>query len=97
MGGARDRLSEGRIEVDSNWVENGIRPIALGRKNWLHIGSEEAGKHVAAVATVVETHKRNGIGVREYLLSVLPGLNDVLASQAAELTPLKWLAARSGN
>ncbi|NDJ15231.1 MAG: IS66 family transposase [Acidobacteriia bacterium] len=90
-------MSEGRIEVDSNWVENGMRPIALGRKNWLHIGSEEAGKHVAAVASVVETCKRNRIGVREYLLSVLPGINDVLASQAAELTPLKWLAARSGN
>ena len=40
-------MSDGRIEVDNNWVENGMRPIALGRKNWLHIGSEEAGTHVA--------------------------------------------------
>jgi hypothetical protein len=63
-------MSDGRIEVDNNWVENGMRPIALGRKNWLHIGSEEAGTHVAAVASVVETCKRNAICVKEYLRSV---------------------------
>ena len=76
--------------MDNNWVENGMRPIALGRKNWLHIGSEAAGRHVAALASVVETCKHNGISVREYLQSVLPGLNDILAKRAAELTPMAW-------
>ena len=83
-------MADGRIEVDNNWVENGMRPIALGRKNWLHIGSEAAGRDVAALASVVETCKRNGIGLRGYLQSVLPGLNDVLAMRAAELTPMAW-------
>ena len=77
-------MGDGRIEVDNNSVENGMRPIALGRKNWLHIGSE------AALASVVETWKRNGICLREYLQSVLPGLNAVLAKRAAELTPMAW-------
>ncbi len=83
-------LADGRIEVDNNWVENGMRPIALGRKNWLHIGSEAAGRDVAALASVVETCKRNRISVRGYLQSVLSGLNAVIAKRAAELTPLAW-------
>jgi hypothetical protein len=87
-------MSDGRIEVDNNWVENGMRPIALGRKNWLHIGSEEAGTHVAAVASVVETCKRNAICVKDYLRSVLPGLNGVLTRDVAELTPLAWKVRR---
>jgi hypothetical protein len=77
-------ISDGRIEVDNNWVENGMRPIALGRKNWLHIGSEEAGTHVAAVASVVAA----AICVKQYLRSVLPGLNGLLTRDGAELTPL---------
>jgi hypothetical protein len=48
-------MAEGRIDVDNNWVENGMRHIVLGRKNWLHIGSEAAGCDVAALASVVET------------------------------------------
>ena len=83
-------MGDGRIEVDNNWVENGMRPIALGRRNWVHIGSEAAGRDVAALASVVETCKRNGICLREYLQSVLPGLNDVLARRAAELTRMAW-------
>ena len=47
-------------------------------------------RDVAALASVVETCKRNGICLREYLQSVLPGLNDVMAKRAAELTPMAW-------
>ena len=83
-------FGDGRIEVDNNWVENGMRPIALGRKNWLHIGSETAGHRVAAVASVVESCKRSGIGVKEYLESVLPGLNTALAREVGALTPHAW-------
>jgi hypothetical protein len=83
-------FGDGRIEVDNNWVENGMRPIALGRKNWLHIGSETAGHRVAAVASVVESCKRSGIGVKEYLESVLLGLNTALAWEVGALTPHAW-------
>jgi len=45
-------LKEGQLEPDNNWCENGMRPIAVGRKNWLHIGSEEAGPRVAAIMSI---------------------------------------------
>ena len=49
-----------------------MRPLALGRKNWLHIGSVEAGPKVAAIVSIVETCRRLGINLRDYLLEVLP-------------------------
>jgi hypothetical protein len=67
-------LEDGRIEIDNNWCENGMRPIALGRKNWLHIGSEQAGPRVAAIISVMETCRRLKIDVRSYLRDVLPKL-----------------------
>ena len=71
-------------------MENGIRLTALGRKNWLHLGSEAAGQRVAAVASVVENWKCSGIGVKEYLESVLPGLKTALAREVGALTPHAW-------
>jgi transposase len=85
----------GEVEIDQNWCENAMRPIALGRKNWLHIGSEEAGPRVAAIASVTETCRRLGINVREYLLDVLPRIADWPAKRIGELTPAAWLAARA--
>jgi len=71
-------------------VENGKRPIPLGRENWLDIGSEPAGCDVATLASVVKTCKRNRISVRGYLQSVLTELSDITADWAAELTTLAW-------
>jgi hypothetical protein len=73
-----------------------MRPAVLGRKNWLHIGSEEAGPRIAAIMSVVETCRRLGINVRDYLLDVLPRLPDWPAKRVAELTPTAWAAARKG-
>jgi len=87
-------LSDGRVEIDSNWCENGMRPIALGRKNWLHIGSPEAGIKIAAIASIFETCKRHGINVREYLLDVLPKIADWPNTRIGELTPLNWKKSR---
>lgn len=84
----------GQVEIDNNWCENAIRPIALGRKNWLHIGSEKAGPRIAAIMSVIETCKRLGISPREYLLDVLPRLSEWPIARVGELTPQKWLAAR---
>ncbi|HEY5812164.1 MAG TPA: transposase, partial [Terrimicrobiaceae bacterium] len=87
----------GEVEIDNNWCENAIRPVALGRKNWLHIGSEEAGPRVAAIASVMETCRRLGINARDYLLDVLPRLADWPASKVSELTPAAWLASRRSD
>ena len=87
-------LRDGRVEIDNNWCENGMRPIALGRKNWLHIGSPEARKKIAAIASIFETCKRNVINVREYLLDVLPRIADWPNHCLGELTPLNWKKSR---
>ena len=51
-------LEHGEVEIDNNRCENGIRPIAVGRKNWLHIGSEEAGPKIAGIMSIMETCRR---------------------------------------
>ena len=67
-----------------------MRPAVLGRKNWIHVGSVDAGPRVAAILSVVESCRRMGIPVRQYLLSVLPGMGDRKVSEAGELTPTAW-------
>jgi transposase len=80
------------LELSNNCAENAIRPVALGRKNWIHIGSEEAGPRVAAIASIVETCRRLGIPVRDYLGSVLPGLANWPNNRIGEHTPTAWTA-----
>jgi transposase len=67
-----------------------MRPVALGRRNWIHIGSEEAGPRVAAIISIVETCRRLKIPVRDYLGSVLPGLATFPINRIVELTPSAW-------
>jgi len=88
-------LKNGEVEIDNNWCEGAMRPVALGRKNWLHIGSEEAGPKVAAIASIVETCRRLDINLRTYLKDVLPKLGDWPANRVAELTPTAWKAAQA--
>ena len=79
-------------ELSNNLAENAIRPVALGRKNRIHVGSKEAGSRVATIISVVETCRRLKIPVRDYLGSVLPELADFPISRIAELTPTAWAA-----
>jgi transposase len=82
------------VELSNNVIENSMRPVALGRKNWLHVGSAQAGPKVAAILSVVESCRRLGVPVKNYLLAVLPGLADRKLSELPQLTPAKWSAAR---
>lgn len=81
------------VELSTNLAENSMRPVALGRKNWLHVGSAKAGPKVAAIISVVESCRRLKLSINDYLLNVLPGLNRRTTTQAAELTPARWAAA----
>jgi transposase len=83
------------VELSNNLAENSMRPIALGRKNWLHVGSVNAGAMVAAILSIVESCRRLGVPVRKYLSDILPGLPDRALSQAVALTPARWAAARA--
>jgi hypothetical protein len=90
-------LKHPAIEIDNNWCENAIRPLALGRKNWLHLGSPQAGKSAAAIVSVIETCHRLAINPREYLLAVLPKIADWPARLIGELTPAAWLRQQPGR
>jgi transposase len=80
------------LELSNNLAENSMRPVALGRRNWIHIGSEQAGPRVAAIVSVIETCRRLKIPIREYLCSILPGLANFPINRIAELTPACWRA-----
>lgn len=90
-------LEHGRVEIDNNWCEGAMRPIALGRKNWLHVGDPSAGPKIAAIASIVETCRRLDIPLRLYLADILPKLGDWPINRVAELTPPAWKAARASN
>jgi len=78
------------LELSTNLAENSMRGVALGRKNWIHIGSPLAGPRVAAILTVTESCRRLGISAREYLGGILPGPADVSIQKLANLTPSAW-------
>lgn len=69
--------------------------MALGRRNWIHLGDEKAGPKVAATLSVIESCRRLQIPVRDYLAAILPGLNDVSLRRLADLTPAASARQRS--
>lgn len=87
-------LTHGQVELDTNLAENAMRPVALGRKNWLHIGDEKAGPKIAAILSMLATCQRLGIPARDYLLAVLPKLGATSTADVKHLTPQAWLRSR---
>jgi transposase len=86
---ALSRYAEtGHLPIDNNPVENCIRPIALGKKNWLFAGSERAGKRAAAIQTLLGTAKLNGLNPAEWLKDTLEKLPAWPNSRIDELLPL---------
>jgi hypothetical protein len=78
------------VEIDTNQVENAIRPTAVGKKNWLFIGHPKAGQMSAVIYTIVENCRMHSIDPMEYLLDVLPRIEDHPMSRVAELLPPAW-------
>ena len=87
-------LEHPELELSNNLAENSMRGIALGRKNWIHVGSEQAGPKVAAILSVIESCRRMKVPVRDYLASVLPGLANRSIRSIPELTPAAWARSR---
>jgi transposase len=85
-------LDDGALPADNNWVENQIRPIAVGRNNWLFAGSLRAGKRAAAVMSLIHSARLNGLDPHAYLRDVLERLPLLPASRIAELLPHRWQA-----
>jgi transposase len=67
-------VGDGQLPVDNNWIENQIRPIAIGRNNWLFAGSLRAGQRAAAVMSLIQSAKLNGHDPYAYLKDVLARL-----------------------
>lgn len=80
-------LQIGAVEIDNNLVENAIRTTALGKKNWLFLGSEGSGRISAILYTIVESAKRHGLEPRAYLLHLLETLPRSTNHQIPSLTP----------
>jgi len=78
------------LELSTNVAENSMRPIAVGRGNWIHIGSEHAGPRVAATVSVIESCRRLKIPVRDYLADILPGLANAPLHSFVDRTPAAW-------
>jgi hypothetical protein len=83
-------LDDGDLPADNNWVENQIRPIALGRNNWLFAGSLRAGKRAAAIMSLVHSARLNGHDPYAYLKDVLERLPTMQARRIKELLPHHW-------
>ena len=83
------------LELSNNLAENSMRPIAIGRKNWIHVGSLQAGPKIAAILSIVESCRRLKIPVRGYLAAILPGLADFPIQHLSKVTPQTWAAQRS--
>ena len=88
-------LEDGRVEMDNNGIEHAIRPLAIGRKNWLHIGHIEAGDRAAVLYSILATCGRLGIDPREYLYDVLERIPTHSIDRIPELIPRNWQAARA--
>ena len=80
-------LDDGRLEISNNAAERAIRPLALGRKNYLFAGSDAGGERAAAAYTLIETAKLNGLDPEAYLRDVLGRIADHPINRIGELLP----------
>ena len=85
-------LHDGRIEIDNNAAERSIRGIALGRKNYLFAGSDVGGERAAAIYSLIETAKLNGLDPEAYLRNILTRIADHPVNRIVELLPWNYAA-----
>ncbi len=86
-------VDDGDVPMSNNWVENHIRPIAIGRSNWLFAGSLRAGKRAAAIMSLLHSARINGHEPFAYFKDVLERLPTHPASRIEELLPHRWSPA----
>jgi len=90
--------SDGRLAIDNNPAERALRTIAVTRKNYLFLGSDEGGRRAAAIYTIVESAKLNGLNPQAYLADVIDRLaKGWPRSRLAELMPWTWAATRAAE
>ena len=83
-------LDDGQVPIDNNAAENAVRPLAVGRKNWLFVGSQQAGERAAVVLSLIESAKLNGHDPWAYLKDVFERLPTLKQRDLAQLLPHNW-------
>ena len=83
-------LNYGEVELSNNWVENAIRPSAVGKRNWLFIGDLEAGHRSAVIYSMTQTCRMLGVNPYEYLKDILTRLPGTADEDLENLTPANW-------
>lgn len=78
-------------------AERGMRPIGVGRRNWLFAGSDTGGETLARAMTIIETAKMNGLDPQAYLADLLDRIHDHKLNRLAELLPWNWTPASQPN
>ena len=86
-------LGDGAVPIDNNAAENAIRPLAIGRKNWLFVGSQLAGERAAVLMSLIESAKLNGHDPWAYLKDVFERLPSLKNRDLAQLLPHNWRPA----
>lgn len=86
-------LDDGRVAIDNNAAERGMRPIGVGRRNWLFAGLDTGGETLARAMTVIETAKMNGLNPQAYLTDILSRIHDHKINRLDELLPWNWTPA----
>jgi len=81
---------DGDLSIDNNVAERLMRPIAVGRKNWLFFGSDNGGRTAATLFTIAQSAKRHGLNVFTYMKDVIARISDHQANQLHDLLPDKW-------
>lgn len=86
----RRYIEDGRLEIDNNLIENAIRPLALGRKNYLFAGSHEAAQRAAIFYSLMACCAQHNINPSAYLTDVLSRIPEHSINRIAELLPDQW-------
>ena len=89
--------TNGRVEIDNNLVENQIRPVALGRKNYLVAGSHEAARNAAILYSLVSICKQHGVKFAEWFEEVLQRIDKTPEDERHTLLPDSWKASREAK
>ena len=91
-------LERGDLPIDNGIDERVIRDLAIGRKNWIQVMSDEGGKRMAILYSIIATCKLNCINPEEYLKDILMRMAIRPAeADVSDLTPVEWLKARNGG
>lgn len=88
---------DGRLEISNNLVENALRGVALGRRNWMFVGSMKGGEAAALFYALAGTCRLNGVEPEAWFTDVIERIGDHPINRIDDFLPWKWQASRLTN